>query len=147
MSKVLTTAATIIVLGLAATGAADARGGGGFGGGHIGGMAGLGGAHLGGMGGAHFGGLGEAHLGGMGAMRLGSLGATHMSGLGGADLGGTGAAHMDGVGGARAVHGFARHGGRFDNDWGYAASCAIYAPYYRPWCLGDVDSGIMQSTD
>jgi hypothetical protein len=70
-----------------------------------------------------------------------------MGGFGGAHLGGTGSAHMDGVGGARVAHGFARHGRRFDRDWGYAGSCAIYEPYYRPWCLGDIDSGIIQCTD
>jgi hypothetical protein len=48
---------------------------------------------------------------------------------------------------ARFAHRFGRHDRRFNPDWGYAASCVTYEPYYRPWCAGDVDSGIMQSTD
>src|SRR6516165_2473196 len=56
MSKILTTAAMIIMIGLAATGAADARGGGG---GHGGGFGG--GGHIGGFGGG-LGGMGGAHL-------------------------------------------------------------------------------------
>jgi hypothetical protein len=132
MSKIFTTAATIIVLGLAATGAADARGGGGFGGGaHIGVM---GGARIGGMGAARLGGLGGAHLGGLGAAHIGGLGAAHAGAIGGTDDGGH----------AGVARGFARDGRRFDRGWlGYDASCSIYEPYYRPHCLGDVDSGIM----
>jgi hypothetical protein len=138
MSKILITAATIIVLGLAVTGTADARGGGGhggfgggFGGGHIGAV---GGAHIGGFGGGHIGGFGGARLGGMGAAHLGRLGAgtTRMGDLG-AGLGGH----------ARLAHDYGRRDLRFHGDWGYAASCAIYEPYYRPWCAGDADSGIL----
>ena len=128
MSKILTTAATIIVLGLAATGAADARGGGGggFGGGHGGFGGGFGGGHIGGFGGAHLGGIGAgaAHMGGIGAGRLGAMGGT----IRGHD---------------RGTRDFARHDRRYDPDWGYAASCVIYEPYHRPRCAGDVDSGIL----
>jgi hypothetical protein len=146
MSKILTTAATIIVLGLAATGAADARGGGGhggfgggFGGGHIGA---IGGAHIGGFGGGHIGGFGGAPLGGMGAARLGRFGpgAAHMGGIGAGRLGAMGGT----VGGHdRGTREFARHDRRFYGDWDYAASCAIHEPYYRSWCAGDADSGIL----
>jgi hypothetical protein len=125
MSKILTTAATIMVLGLAATGAADARGGGG---------GGFGGAHLGGMGTVQLGRMG-AHLGGIGA------GAAHMGGIGADRLGAMGGA-AEGHG--RVAHDYGRHERRFYGDWSYAASCAIYEPYYRSWCAGDVDSGIMQ---
>jgi hypothetical protein len=133
MSKILTTAATIIVLGLAATGGADARGGGGMGGvGHIGGMGGarfgVSGALLGGMGAAHRGGIDAAHMGGLGVGHVGAMGGTHVG------------SH------ARAAYGFARHSRRFDREWrgyDYPASCSIYERYYRPYCLGDVDSGIM----
>jgi hypothetical protein len=144
MSKFLTTSATIIVLGLAATGAADARGGGGgFGGG---GHGGFGGGHIGAMGGANiggFGGVGPVQLGRMGA-HLGGIGAAHMQ-----HMGGIGADRLGAMGGtikghARGTRDFARHDRRFYGDWGYAASCAIYEPYYRSWCAGDVDSGIMQ---
>jgi hypothetical protein len=162
MSKVLTTTATIMVLGLAATGVADARGGGGFGGGghsgfgggHIGAM---GGAHIGGFGGGHIGGFGGAHLGGMRGAHIGGMGHVgHLGGLGGPYIGSAGAAHMGRlgaghvgamggtVGGHDPVTGdFARHDRRFYGDWDYAASCAIYEPYYRPWCAGDADSGIL----
>jgi hypothetical protein len=134
MSKILTTAATIIVLGLAATGGADARGGGGMGGvGHIGGMGGarfVSGALLGGMGAAHRGGIDAAHMGGLGVGHVGAMGGTHVG------------SH------ARAAYGFARHSRRFDREWrgyDYPASCSIYERYYRPYCLGDVDSGIMSN--
>ena len=68
--------------------AAYARGGGGFGGGHMGG--GFGGGHMGGFGGGHIdegfgrshlgigGGFGGAHAGGLGATGLGSLGTEHV---------------------------------------------------------------------
>jgi hypothetical protein len=134
MSKILTTAATIIVLGLAATGGADARGGGGMGGvGHIGGMGGarfVSGALLGGMGAAHRGGIDAAHMGGLGVGHVGAMGGTHVG------------SH------ARAAYGFARHSRRFDREslgYDYPASCSIYERYYRPYCLGDVDSGIMSN--
>jgi hypothetical protein len=54
--------ATAAMIGLVTTsGAALARGGGGFGGGHIGG---LGGAHMGVVGGSHVGSFGIGHMGG-----------------------------------------------------------------------------------
>jgi hypothetical protein len=134
MSKILTTAAAILVLGLTATGAADARGGGHIGG-FGGGLGGMGGAHIGGMGGAHIGGLGRAHLGGIGAAHMDGLSTGHVGAMGGTQVGGR----------ARVAHDFGRHDRRFDPVWGggYAASCVIYEPYYRPWCAGDVDSGIL----
>src|SRR6476646_9887270 len=76
--------------------AAYARGGGGFGAGHMGGgyggghMGSFGGGHMGGFGGGHIdegfgrshlgmgGGFGGAHAGGLGATGLGSLGTEHV---------------------------------------------------------------------
>jgi hypothetical protein len=63
-------------------------------------------------------------------------------------MGGIGAGRLGATGGTirghdRGTRDFARHDRRYDPDWGYAASCVIYEPYYRPWCAGDVDSGIL----
>jgi|ERR1700722_5831020 hypothetical protein len=60
-SKILAIAAATLI-GLTGS-AALARGGGGFGGGHVGGF---GGAHVGVLGGSHVGGLGMAHMGDLG---------------------------------------------------------------------------------
>jgi len=64
--------ATAAMIGLVTTsGAALARGGGGFGGGHIGG---LGGAHMGVVGGSHVGSVGIGHMGGLGVHPTGMPG-------------------------------------------------------------------------
>jgi hypothetical protein len=64
--------ATAAMIGLVTTsGAALARGGGGFGGGHIGG---LGGAHMGVVGGSHVGSFGIGHMGGPGVHPMGMPG-------------------------------------------------------------------------
>jgi hypothetical protein len=63
-------------------------------------------------------------MGGLGASRIGAMGGT---------VGGHDPATLD----------FARHDRRVYHDWDYAASCAIYEPYSRPWCAGDVASGIL----
>ena len=92
-SKILAIAAAV-ALGIATTsGAALARGGGGFGGGFGGGhIGGLGGAHMGVVGGPHVGSFGTSHIGGLGVhpmgmpglaidrgLRTGGLGHTHVS--------------------------------------------------------------------
>ena len=65
-SKILAIAAAAMI-GIATTGSpALARGGGGFGGGHIGGF---GGAHIGVVGGPHVGSFGIGHMGGLGFIR------------------------------------------------------------------------------
>jgi hypothetical protein len=70
--KILAIAAALMI-GLAANGAALARGGGGSGGGHMGSF---GGVHVGG-------GLGGAHLVGIGAgLGVGHFGGAHLGGLG-----------------------------------------------------------------
>jgi len=147
MSKILTTAATIIALGFAATGVADARGGGGHIGGFSSGLSGMGAAHIGGLGRAHIGGLSGEYLGGQGAAHLGGIGAAHMGALITGHVGTMGGTDVEGP--ARVAHAFGRHDRSFDPVWGggYAASCVIYEPYYKPWRVGDVDSGIMQSID
>jgi hypothetical protein len=96
--------------------------------GHVGHLGGMGTAQLG-REGAHLGGIGAAHMRGIGSGRLGTMGGTVR-------------------GHGRVAHDYGRHDRRYDRDWGwggdYAASCSIYEPYYRSWCVGDVDSGIMQ---
>jgi hypothetical protein len=76
--------------------AAYARGGGGFGGGHMGG--GFGGAHMGGFGGAHGGGFGGGHMDpGFGRSHLGiggGFGEAHADRLGATGLGGLRTAHV-----------------------------------------------------
>jgi hypothetical protein len=67
--KILAIAA-VVMIGIATTGgAALARGGGGFGGGHMGG--GFGGAHMGVGSGAHIGSFGVGHMGGFGVRPMG----------------------------------------------------------------------------
>jgi hypothetical protein len=96
MWKIATSAAAIGISLCLAT-VADARGGGGFGGGG-------GGGHGGGGGGGHFGGGGGgAHFGGGGAMRMGGGGAMRMGG---------GAVHM---GGARMSTGRIGSGARLNS--------------------------------
>jgi hypothetical protein len=65
---------------------AQARGGGGYGGGG-------GGGHMGGFGGAHIG----AHVGGFGGARMGGIGGSRMSGFGGTRIGGFGGGYMAGI--------------------------------------------------
>jgi hypothetical protein len=87
-SKILAIAAAVMI-GMATTGgAALARGGGGFGGGHVGGFGGahigglggnLAGNHVGGLAGPHIGGFGAAHIGGPSVESMGTLGHTHVS--------------------------------------------------------------------
>lgn len=84
--------------------AAYARGGGGFGGGHMGG--GFGGAHMGGFGGGHMGGFGGGHGGGFDGGHMdpgfgrshlgigGGFGGAHAGGLRATDLGGLGREHV-----------------------------------------------------
>lgn len=91
MKRLMMILATAALASTLAVGAADARGGGGFGGGgHGGGFGGGGfggGAHIGGFGGGtHIGGIsGGAHLGGPGggAHIGGVVGGTHLGALGG----------------------------------------------------------------
>jgi hypothetical protein len=120
--------------------AADARGLGFGGGAHIGGMGGVG---LRGLGGPYIGSAGAAHLGGIGAAHMGTLGAGRVGAMGGTHIGGV----ADGFDPNPVAQGFGSHGRRFDRDWvgvnGYRPSCSIYEPHYRPWCAGDVDSGII----
>jgi hypothetical protein len=63
--------------------------------------------------------------------------------MGGTHIGGV----ADGFDPNPVAQGFGSHGRRFDRDWvgvnSYYPSCVIYEPYHRPWCAGDVDSGIM----
>jgi hypothetical protein len=88
-SKILAIAAAV-ALGIATTsGAALARGGGGFGGG---------------FGGGHIGGLGGAHMGVVGGPHVGSFGTSHIGGLGVHPMGMSGVATDRGL----DVHGFAR---------------------------------------
>jgi hypothetical protein len=120
--------------------AADARGGGFGGGAHIGGMGHVG--HIGRLSGPYIGSAGAAHLGGIGTAHMGTLGARRGA-MGGTHIGGV----ADGFDPNPVAQGFGSHGRRFDRDWvgvnGYSPACSIYEPFYRPWCAGDVDSGIM----
>ena len=85
--KILAIAAAVMI-GMAATGgAALARGGVGFGGGHGGGF---GGAHIGGLGGNFAGG----HMGGLAGPHLGGLGGAHIGGLKVDPMGMPGHAHF-----------------------------------------------------
>jgi hypothetical protein len=76
--------------------AAYARGGGGFGAGHMGG--GFGGGHTGGFGGGHMGGFGGGHIDeGFGRSHLGmggGFGGAHAGGLGATGLGSLGTKHV-----------------------------------------------------
>jgi hypothetical protein len=77
-SKIVAIAAAALI-GIAMTGsAALARGGGGFGGGHIGGF---GGAHMGVVGSSHVGSLGIGHMGGLGVHPMGMPGIAMDRGL------------------------------------------------------------------
>jgi hypothetical protein len=81
--------AAAVMIGIATTsGAAFARGGGGFGGGHMGG--GFGGAHMGVVGGAHVGSFGAGHMGGLGVHPMDMPGVVTARGHG---LGHTHASH------------------------------------------------------
>ena len=83
--------ATAAMIGLVTTGgAALARGGGGFGGGHIGGF---GGAHMGVVGGSHVGSFGTGHMGGLGVHPMGTPGIAMDRGLGDHGLGRTHVSH------------------------------------------------------
>ena len=87
-SKILAIAAAAMI-GIATTGsAALARGGGGFGGGHIGGF---GGAYMGVVGGSHVGGFGIGHMGSLGVHPMGMPGIAMDRGL---DDHGLGHAHV-----------------------------------------------------
>jgi hypothetical protein len=80
---------------------AQARGGGGHGGGG-------GGGHMGGFGGAHIG----AHVGGFGGPRMGGIG-SRMSGFGGARIGGFGGGYMAGIHRGYFGYGTGIHRGHF----------------------------------
>jgi hypothetical protein len=83
--------ATAAMIGLVTTsGAALARGGGGFGGGHIGG---LGGAHMGIVGGSHVGSFGVGQMGGLGVHPMGVPGIATDHGLDDHGLGRTHVTH------------------------------------------------------
>ena len=85
-SKILAIAAAAMI-GIATTGSpALARGGGGFGGGHIGGF---GGAHIGVVGGPHVGSFGIGHMGGLGVHPMGAPGTAMDRGLDDHGLGNT----------------------------------------------------------
>jgi hypothetical protein len=75
MQRKIIAIAAAAMLGLATTSnIALARGGGGFGGGHIGGFGGgLGVAHVGGLGGAHIGGFAGPHVGDFDSVHVGAL--------------------------------------------------------------------------
>ena len=89
-SKILAIAAAAMI-GIATTGsAALARGGGGFGGGHIGGF---GGAHMGVVGGSHVGSFGVGHMGGLGVHPMGMPGIAMDRGLDDHGLGHTHVSH------------------------------------------------------
>ena len=89
-SKILAIAAAAMI-GIATTGsAALARGGGGFGGGHIGGF---GGAHMGVVGGPHVGSSGIGHIGGVGVHPMGMSGIAMDRGLDDHGLGRTHVTH------------------------------------------------------
>jgi hypothetical protein len=88
--------ATAAMIGLVTTGGAVlARGGGGFGGGHIGG---LGGAHMGIVGGSHVGSFGVGHMGGLGVHPMGMPGIAMDHGL-----------DDHGLGRARVTHELGHH--------------------------------------
>jgi hypothetical protein len=90
-SKILAIA-TAAMIGLVTTsGAALARGGGGFGGGFGGHIGGLGGAHMGVVGGSHVGSFGVGHMGGLGIHPMGMPGIAKDRGL---DEHGLGRAHV-----------------------------------------------------
>src|SRR3984957_11732466 len=87
--------ATAAMIGLVTTGgAALARGGGGFGGGHIGGF---GGVHMGVVGGSHVGSFGVGHMGGLGVHPMGTPGIALDRGL------------DDGFGHTHVSHGWGHH--------------------------------------
>jgi hypothetical protein len=89
-SKILAIAAAATI-GIATTGSpALARGGGGFGGGHIGGF---GGAHIGVVGGPHVGSFGIGHMGGLGVHPMGAPGTAMDRGLDDHGLGHTHLSH------------------------------------------------------
>jgi hypothetical protein len=101
-SKILTIAAATMI-GMAMTGsAALARGGGGFGGGHIGGF---GGAHMGVVGSSHVGGLGIGHMGGLGVRPMGMPGIAINRGLDDHGLGHTHVSHELGHHHVRGLYG------------------------------------------
>jgi hypothetical protein len=109
--------------------AAYARGGGGFGGGHMGGF---GGGHMGGFGGGHMGGFGGGHTGGFGGGHMGGFGGGHMDeGFGRSHLGMGG-----GFGGALAgarVHpgrsGLHFHHRRWFGDYAWGPRCDYGTDY------------------
>jgi hypothetical protein len=89
-SKILAIVAAAMI-GIAMTGsAALARGGGGFGGGHIGGF---GGVHMGVVGGPHVGSFGVGHMGGLGVHPMGVPGIAMDRGLDDHGLGHTHLSH------------------------------------------------------
>jgi hypothetical protein len=101
-SKILAIAAAVMI-GMAITGgSALARGGGGFGGGHIGGF---GGAHVGVLGGPHVGGLGTAHMGGLGIRPMVTPDISMHRGLDGHGLGHTRVSHELGHHHVRGLYG------------------------------------------
>jgi hypothetical protein len=95
--------ATAAMIGLVTTsGAALARGGGGFGGGHIGG---LGGAHMGVVGGSHVGSFGIGHMGGPGVHPMGMPGIARDRGFDDHGLGRTHVTHELGHRHLRGLYG------------------------------------------
>ena len=92
MRHLITIVGTALLASSLLTGAAEARGGGGFGGGlggggHIGGIGGSFGGHMGGLRGEHLGALGTApHAGSMGRLGEGNIGAGMRSGANGLGL-------------------------------------------------------------
>jgi hypothetical protein len=98
-SKILAIAVAAMI-GIAMPGsAALARGGGGFGGGHIGGF---GGAHMGVVGGSHVGSFGISHMSGLGVHPMGMPGIAMDRGL---DDHGLGRTHVSHELGHHHVHG------------------------------------------
>jgi hypothetical protein len=95
--------ATAAMIGLVTTGgAALARGGGGFGGGHIGA---LGGAHMGVVGGSHVGSFGIGHMSGLGVHPMGMPGIAIDRGLDNHGLGHTHVSHGLGHHNLRGLYG------------------------------------------
>jgi len=95
---------------------AQARGGGGHGGGG-------GGGHMGGFGGGHMGGFGGGHIGGFGGGRIGGFGGGRISGFGGGHIAGM---HRDHFGYGRRH--FVRGG-----LYGYGLDCPYYQQYSWPY--------------